>query len=117
MRAFQVPSQITGISTKADRSLAIRVTTEREMSPEETTLLLSYVRKTGWMLFKENEYKEDEIPNADAPTGHKTPSQELRSKLFRLFKQEHPDKPEKDFQHFYTEWMYRIIEKVRAKLD
>jgi len=117
MRTFQIPAQITGVSTKSDRSLSIRVVTEKEMGPEETAHLMQYVRRTGWMLFRANEFSDSDTPISDAPRGHNTPAQELRSKLFRLFKQEHPDKPEREFNPFYEQWMSRITEKIKDKLD
>ena len=117
MRTFQIPAQIVGVSTKADRSLSIRINTDKEMMPEETTLLMSYVRRSGWFLFRENEFKDEDAPVGDAPTGQKTAAQRLRSVLFVLFKQEKAGSPESEFQAFYDGWLSKIIERMKEKLD
>ena len=117
MRTFQIPAQIVGVSTKADRSLSIRINTDKEMMPEETTLLMSYVRRSGWFLFRENEFKDEDAPVGDAPTGQKSVTQRLRSVLFVLYKQEHPDKPESGFQQYYEDKVERIIGKIKERLD
>lgn len=117
MRTIQVAAQIVGISPKADRSVTFRVVTEREILPEEFSLFMSYFQHSGWMLFRENEFREDDVPASDAPTGKKTPAQRLRSVIYALWKEQHPGATASEFPPFYEQTMESIIQAVKDKLD
>jgi hypothetical protein len=114
-KTFQCPAQITGISTKADRSLSIRLTTDREMSAEEAVLLMSYVQQSGWFLFRANEFTDEDVPAGDARDSRKTPSQRLRGVLYRVF--ELTGKTKGEFDSWYVGEMERIIDHYKAKLE
>jgi len=113
-RTFQCAAQITGVSTKADRSLSVRLCTSREMPPDETTLLISYVQREGWFLFRENEFKDEDVPAGDAVDDFKTPGQRLRGVLYKIFRQ--TGKPAGEFDAWYRNEMEKIITHYKNKI-
>lgn len=114
---FQVPSTITKITTMADRSFRLQIDTERELTPAEATLLFSLNNNTGFFLFKDVPFEEDDlvdIPESAPKEKHeKSKSQRLRAALYRLW-----EKSGKigDFELFYDTRMDRLIDQIKEKL-
>ena len=114
-RTFQIPAQITSVSIRGDRSARISATTDKEVSSEDMTTLMSFIRNSGWFLFRENAFNHDDVPAGDAPDGRKTQSQRLRNVLYRVF--ELTGKPASEFNAWCTDEMERIITHYKKKLD
>lgn len=111
---FQAPAILTRISFLADGGLNLGFHTN-ELSVEDKVTAAQYQGKFGYVLFKENQFTEDEIPRADAPQDDdKTPAQRLRAVLFVLWKQRGG---KGDFEDFYRANVDKAIERVKALLD
>ena len=110
---IQVPSQITGIRFMKDGGVSVTFATQ-ELPPEEKLELAKYYNAFGYMLFKENQFKPEDIPTGDATLDEdKTPSKRLRAVLFLWWKL--LGKKE-DFDLFYKSRMEDLIDKVKEKL-
>ena len=116
MRTFQIAAQLTGISTRADNSIGIRFVTSTEIiNKDELVTLLSFNHAMGWLLFRENAFKDEDVPAGDATDSRRTPSQRLRGVLYRVF--EATGKPKGEFNQWYLNEMERIIDHYKGKLD
>lgn len=117
-RTFQVGSQVDGISPLKDGGLSIRFHTQ-ELSDDQKVLLMSYYQKFGWLLFKEDEFKETDVPEKDTDIeGRKVkrPSQRLRSALWVLGDKKGLKTPEEQ-DTFYKQQMERFIDKVKEQIE
>lgn len=110
---IEVPARLNGVATKADGSLALRFETAMEMKPEETAILIGYVRAEGWLLFSMNEFQESDIPKENAPSTGKSHAKRLRDVLFVYWKE---NVNNGDFEIFYKRKMESIIDSVKDKL-
>lgn len=110
---IKLPAYLTGFSSKSDGSAGIRFSTQ-ELSADDFSLLKQNLNEYGWLVFRPNEYKEEDMPSEDAEDAEKTPSKRLRASLFVYWKQkgEHGD-----FEQFYRENMEKFINVVKDKLD
>jgi hypothetical protein len=114
-KTFQCPATLTGISTKVDGGLSLRFVT-KELTPEETLTALEFRNTYGWVLFREDEFKPEDVPQKDAEGDEtKTPSQRLRAVFFVYWKQK--KQPKTDFQTYYRLEMEKIIETVKDRLE
>lgn len=115
---FQVPATITKISTRVDRTFKVEIITQELDLPNETALLALRLR-TGWLLFKESEFKAvPELPALDRDVQPKSPSQRLRAILFRIWENTPlDDGPGKMFEQFYAEEMEKIIDAKKHILN
>lgn len=110
---IKLPAYLTGFSSKSDGSASLRFTTQ-ELTAEDFSELKQNLNNYGFLLFKENEVKVEDIPKEDAEDRNKTPSKRLRATLFVFWKQQ--DKKQ-DFEVYYRECMERFINQVKSKLD
>ena len=113
MVGFTVPSQLLGITFKADKSVSLRFATG-ELTSEEKVAISDHQLSQGWLLYSENPIQEEEIPKRMADTGGKTASQRLRGVMFLNWKQ-HGEKGV--FQNYYNEKMEKLIDLYKEKLD
>ena len=113
---FQTSSQIESVSTRADNTIKVVISTQ-ELQPSEAAALFSLKGKQGWMLFSENALKESDIPEDPAPEfeGQKTLSERQRDVMW-LYWDKKTDK-KKPFEEFRREKMEGIIEFWKGKLD
>ena|SRR3990167_3605312 len=111
---IKLPSYLTGFSSKSDGSASLRFATQ-ELTAEDFSELKQNLNNFGYLLFKENEVKVEDIPREDAEDRQKTPSKRLRATLYVLHTQQ-GGKPE-TFEQFYKEKMEKIIGMVKDKLD
>lgn len=111
---FQVPSVISSFKMLKDGSLKMNVDVQ-ELPPSQATTLLSLTQKSGWFLFKENTFNEEEIPDEPAPefNDDKTQSKRLRDCLYVLWKK---TKVEGDFESYYRKQMETFITVVKNKI-
>jgi hypothetical protein len=78
-KTFQSPATLTGISSKVDGGLSIRFVT-KELTPEEKLTALEFQNTYGHVLFRENEFKPEDVPTKDAENDEtKSPSTRLRN--------------------------------------
>lgn len=115
-KAFQVPALIEKVSTRADRSIHIEVSTQ-ELSDEDAATLFGFRSKLGYMLFAEAEISPEQAQTPEyVPEfkGDKTPAQRLRAVMYRLWEQQGK---QGSSEQFYRERMEEIIEHFKKKLD
>jgi len=114
-RTFQAPAILTGVRATNDNGLALSFRTN-ELSNEEKVTAMAFHQRFGWILFRENQFAEVDVPDTDAPNDEdKTPSQRLRSVLYILFQQK--GKPGENFEAFYRLNLEKAIERVKRLLD
>jgi len=113
-KVFQAPATLTSVGSTADGGLRLNFHTN-ELTTEEKVTAMGFHQKFGWILFSENQFKQSDVPEEDAPTDEqKTPSQRLRATLYVWWKQQ--GEPE-DFESFYRKWLERAIDRVKRLLD
>lgn len=84
---IQVPATLDSATRKKDRSVRFSFTTTREISTDEFMVMDTYHQAAGYLLFKENEFKEEEIPTEDVETDvAKSQSVQIRDALWVLYK-------------------------------
>jgi hypothetical protein len=111
-KIFTVPAILTRCSSMVDGGVSLGFHT-KELTSEEKVKIMEFHNQAGYLLFKENEIMDADIPVADAEIESKTPSQRLRGAMFVWWKQ----MGEKgDFEEFYRSKMNHIIEQVKGKL-
>lgn len=114
-RIIQVPVTLDSANRKKDRSVKLSFTTTREISTEEYLTIDEYYQSIGWLLFKENEFNDEDVPKEQAESDTKTPSQRLRSVLY-VYHLENGGAPE-TFRQFYEASLEKYINNVKEKLD
>ena len=90
----------------------------RELQEDEMALLFKLRNKEGYFLFKMSEILEKEIDVPEvAPEfkGEKTQSQRLRNVIYVLWENNRKDGQTSD--SFYHEYMNKVIDMVKEKLD
>ena len=118
MNSIQIPVALDGLSRKKDRSASIRFTTLNEMSNDDFSELDRRYQDAGWLLFKPNQFNEEEIPEEDVETDiEKSQSVQLRDSLWVLYKAKGHDPADKSsWNQFYRKNMQAIKNKVLAEV-
>ena len=103
------------VTTLKDGS--VRMTFDsQELNGKDAAILFSLRRQLGWLLFSENQIKEEDVPyKAAKGVNNKTPSQRLRSIIYVKWSQL-KDK-EDDFEDYYNSFMESLIEEIKLTLD
>jgi hypothetical protein len=115
-KILKVPSAIEKITTMRDKSLRIWVDTP-ELSPEDMATLMALYGKEGVFVFSVSDIKEEDmldLPEVKVERGEKTPGQRLRGVLYVLWEQ---SKTGKTFDEFYRDYMSKLIETIKGRLD
>ena len=110
---FQAPAILNSIAYTKDGGLRLGFVTN-ELGNEEKIIAGTFYSKFGYVCFKENQFKESDIPTGDATDETKSPSQRLRATLFVLWKQKGG---KGDFEAFYRDNMEKAITRVKNLLD
>ena len=110
---FQAPAILNSISFRKDGGLSLGFVTN-EITSEEKIIAGKFYSKFGYVLFKENQFKEADVPASDATDETKSPAQRLRATLFVLWKQRGG---KGDFEIFYRDMMEKAISRVKNLLD
>ena len=108
------PAILTRISYTKDGGLSLGFITQ-ELTPEEKLAWSLWYQDFGWLAWRSNEVKIEDIPEGDAEDKDKKPSKRLRNVLYVLAQQE--GVPKKKFEAYYREKMDKIIEWVKGKLE
>ncbi len=116
MSNMQIPVTWDAANRKKDKSVSLRFTTNFEISHEDFSEMDKHVGSIGWLLFKENAFNKDEIPDNDAPAEFtKKPSIRLRNVLYRVWEQQ-TDMTEDFDRSYYPRIMEGLIDKYKEKL-
>ena len=113
---FQVASTINSVRTLVDGGCKLDVITQ-ELNPEELTELFKLKGKSGYFLFKESGILESDIkdlPDVVVERNDKTPSERLRAVIWVAWSQ---GNKEKTADEFYKNYMDRIIQSIKEKLN
>lgn len=89
----------------------------RELAPEEVMVMMSMRNSEGWVCYSAN--KDDmQIPEENAEVDEKSASERLRNVLFVFYKKQvEAGKFVGLFETFRKQWMEKIIDGVKKKLD
>lgn len=71
---------------KSDDSVTVSFETQGEVSTEQMAFIDGFRKTTGHLLFSKDAIKASDIPKGDSSSDAKSPSQELRSSLYALWK-------------------------------
>ena len=115
VRTIQVPVTMGIPQRKTDGSVKLTFITNLEINTDEYMVMDTYRQQPGWLLFRENEFTESEVPDENVTTDIKSASQRLRSILYVYHMQKDGD-PSK-FRTFYEETMEKYINKIKENLD
>lgn len=113
-RIIQVPVTLDSATRRKDRSVKLSFSTMQEITTDEFTTMDSFHQSAGWLLFKENQFKEEDIPQEDFETDiAKSQSTQLRDALWVLFKTKGGNTKDKDaWNTFYRQNMQAIKAKI-----
>lgn len=117
-RIIQVAAVLDGAQRKKDGSISLRFVTNLELSTEEFMVIDSYRQANGWLLFKENKFQEEEIPQEDVESDiEQSQSVQIRNAIWVLYKANGFDTANKqEWNTFYRRTMQvfksRILEQV-----
>ena len=117
MRKIQLKVIVDKVSTTADGGVKISFLTD-ELTGGDASILFDFRTKQGYMLFAEQEVKEEDldVPEVDTEFPQdKSPSQRLRNALY-VFWSEQTNKT-KTFEELYKAQMEKIIDRVKEKLN
>ena len=114
-RIIQVPVTLDSANRKKDRSVKFAFTTTREITTDEFLIVDTYHQSAGWLLFKENEFKEEEVPDTDVNLDVKSPSLRLKNILY-VYHIQNNGAPG-TFRRFYESAIEKYIEDVKEQLD
>lgn len=112
MKAIRFEGQITGLSTRVDGGLGVRLVTP-ELKPEEKTAFFELQNLLVEVLIYPKDCKDAEVIPVKKQMDGKSPSQRLYAVLFILWKQE--GEPGQ-FETWYISEMQRIIDSYKARL-
>lgn len=86
-RNIHVPVTLDSATRKKDRSVKFAFTTMREISTEEFMVMDSFHQSAGHLLFAENAFNEEDIPDEDVePDLEKSQSTQIRDAIWILYK-------------------------------
>lgn len=115
-----LPVIIEGIGTRADRTLKITLGTQ-ELTPQDAGQLFSLHQSAAYVMIKEemfNSAERDLLEKIEADKTEyngKSPSQRLRSVLYRVY--ETDPQSFNDFTRYYEYQMERLITHFKNKID
>lgn len=108
------PAIVQSIATLKDGSIKVTMETP-ELSGDEMAKLFELRKAQGWCLFAENQLEDKDIPQEQAETGEKSPSQRLRGRLFVYYMEKYADK--RGFQRWYEGVLDQIGESYLERLE
>lgn len=114
MKAISTDAIFTRFSSRADFSMGFSGCTP-EMDATERVALMELHGKNVRLLIQPMDSPPEELITVANDLQQKTPSQRLRSVLYKQFTQ--LENKTSDFQGFYNAQMERILEAEKAKLE
>ena len=82
---IKLPAYFSGFSSRSDGSAGLRFTTQ-EINPEDFSELKKNHNAFGWLLFRENQLEDSDIPNENAQEDGISSSERLRRRMFVYWK-------------------------------
>lgn len=113
MIPIQLPAQFTGFSSRVDGGVSLRFVT-RELNAEEIAELAKHRMDEGWLLFKGNEFKPEDVPKIDTDVGAKSQAQRQRAVIFKYWVSLGK---EGEFETFYRNEVENNINSYKEKLN
>lgn len=113
--SIQVPAQMTRVSALADRGVSLGFHTQ-ELPNDQKTILFNLQNTAGYLLFKPDMIKEEEVPKKKSGYEVKTPSERLRGVLFVYWKQK-KEVEEPIFEAYYEKVLNGYIEQIKRSLN
>lgn len=115
MIKLQFASQIDSVNAKKDKTLSIKIGTQ-ELSADDASYLLSMMGNIVWVGIAETEIQSLEVPDVIPEfEGEKSPSQKLKAVIYKIWELK-TDKKE-PFPRYYENYMFKLVENLKAKLD
>lgn len=115
MIKVQFSAQIDSVLAKKDKTLSIKIGTQ-ELSPEDSSYILSLMGNQVWMGLSETEIESLEVPDiVPEIKGEKSPSQRLKGIIYKIWELK-TDKS-KPFPSYYEDYMFKLCETLKTKLD
>ena len=111
---IQLPAYLTGFSSKSDGSASVRFATQ-ELTASDFATLKENLNEYGYLLFKPNEFKVDDIPTEDVEDKNKTPSKRQRALIYLIWQRN--GMPDNNFDGYYRMRMEQNIDKLKKELD
>ena len=111
----QFSAIIDGINAKNDRTLTIKLGTQ-EMTAEATAYLFDMMGKQVYCALAETDIKTLEVPEIlPEMQGEKSSAQRLRGIIYKIWELK-TDKS-KPFPSYYEDYMFKLCENLKAKLN
>lgn len=110
---IKLPAYFTRFGSKSDGSASLGFNTQ-ELNASDFAILKENLNNFGYLLFKENQIQDEDIPTEDMEDKEKTPSKRLRAVLYILWQQSGKKSP---FEMYYREQVEKVIEYIKNKLD
>lgn len=114
IKAFTIPAMVYDYRDLKDGGLSIIFHSTLEVTDEDLLEIRKRRGSVGHLLFKENEFDIEDIPEDDVEDERKTASQRLRAVLYYLHKQKGGKK--EDFPRWYRRWMEAKIDSIKEDL-
>lgn len=114
MNQVQFPAQLTKIETRTDNSIKVIIETQ-ELNGEDMATLFGYRNTLGYVTFTPNQTDAIEVPKDNARYDGISPSQRMRSILYKLWMDGGKTKFD-TFEQYYAVNMERIINQLKDKL-
>lgn len=115
MIKLQFSAQVDGVTAKKDKTLSLKLGTQ-ELTSEETSYIFDLMNKQIWIGMAETALESLDVPEVMPEMhGDKTPSQRLRGLLYVLW--ENKTDKKRTFPQFYEDYMFKLCEQLKAKLE
>lgn len=113
-----IAGMMEGLSTRKDKTIRLTLGTQ-ELSPNEVAELFKFNQSFCYVALKQEPFSQIETDSIDSLKteydGIKTPSQRLRSIMFRNFEQQ--PNGFKDFNSYYVYTMDKLCDHFKSKLQ
>lgn len=114
IRTIQVPVTMGIPKRKADGSVKLEFVTNLEISTDEYMVMDTYRQSIGWLLFRENEFSIEDVPqeDVDAEVG-KSQATQVRDALWVLYRSRGLDINDKEeWNRFYRKNMQQVKARI-----
>lgn len=115
---LQIMAVISKVTTLVDGGTKVTIDTG-ELAPQQMTQLFGLKGKSGWLVFKENQISQEDIPEIDADIIDKTksPTKRLYNVLYVLWEQRADKSKYPEFEVYRVAKMEEIINSVKERLE
>lgn len=113
MQSIETAAILSGVSSKVDGSLSLRIGTP-ELSPDEKVLFMSLQNLNVKMTLEPLDTPKGKKTKVEKGLDGKSPSERLYNVIFVYYKQVNS---KEDFDAFYKRHMEALIDQYKAKLE